>query len=85
MRSECYMQSMVASGKRPEPVDSAKTPWAVLPPIFNAVRVEGNGGYGNGEVVMGDEAESGMSFFSLFSKIDADCVVIVLALGGRKR
>jgi len=64
MRSECYMQAMVASGRRPEPVDSVKTPWAILPPIFNAVRVEG--GCGDGEVLMGDGAGSGMSLFSSF-------------------
>ena len=60
------MQSMVASGKRPEPVDPTKMPWAVLPPIFNAVRVEGEERCRDGEVVMGD-AGNGMTSFSLVS------------------
>ncbi|KAF8161387.1 hypothetical protein B0H34DRAFT_796187 [Crassisporium funariophilum] len=40
MRVECYLQSSVAQGKPPAPVDPIKTPWAVFPPMFNASRVE---------------------------------------------
>ena len=40
MRSECDMQALVASGKRPEPAGLANIPWTVPPPIFNAARVE---------------------------------------------
>ncbi|KAF8058686.1 hypothetical protein FPV67DRAFT_1455214 [Lyophyllum atratum] len=38
MRTECYVQSTIATGGRPQTVDPVKTPWAVLPPYFNAFR-----------------------------------------------
>jgi len=38
MRTECYRQSMVATGTRPMPVDPAKAPWSVIPPVFHAFR-----------------------------------------------
>ncbi|KAF9445485.1 hypothetical protein P691DRAFT_265262 [Macrolepiota fuliginosa MF-IS2] len=39
LRTECYMQSKLATGSPPKPVDPTKTPWAVIPPAFNAFPV----------------------------------------------
>lgn len=33
---DCYMQSQLATGSPPKAVDPGKTPWAVIPPAFNA-------------------------------------------------
>ncbi|KAF8171875.1 hypothetical protein BJ912DRAFT_994799, partial [Pholiota molesta] len=34
LRLECYMQSTVARGGPPAPVDPLAMPWAVIPPMF---------------------------------------------------
>jgi len=39
LRTECYMQSKLATGSPPKPVDPSKTPWAIIPPAFNAFPV----------------------------------------------
>ncbi|PPQ92419.1 hypothetical protein CVT25_008640 [Psilocybe cyanescens] len=36
LRVECYLQSFIAKGCSPSPVDPIKTPWNVIPPMYNA-------------------------------------------------
>jgi len=38
LRVECYNQSTVAKGSKPEPVDAVANPADVIPPLFNAFK-----------------------------------------------
>ncbi|KJA28820.1 hypothetical protein HYPSUDRAFT_61657 [Hypholoma sublateritium FD-334 SS-4] len=38
LRLECYLQSMIAKGAPPAPVDPLETPWAVIQPTFREFR-----------------------------------------------
>ncbi|XP_006455469.1 hypothetical protein AGABI2DRAFT_194991 [Agaricus bisporus var. bisporus H97] len=40
LRVECYLQSRFATGSYPKAVDPTKTPWKVIPPMFNALTVK---------------------------------------------
>lgn len=35
---ECYNQSTVAKGSKPDPVDAVANPTDVIPPLFNAFK-----------------------------------------------
>ncbi|KAF8963645.1 hypothetical protein BDZ97DRAFT_1919641 [Flammula alnicola] len=47
LRLECYLQSSVARGCPPTAVDPVATPWAVIPPLFNAFKDEKHEEYGD--------------------------------------
>lgn len=38
LRLECYLQSLIAKGAPPAPVDALETPWAVIQPTFKEFR-----------------------------------------------
>ncbi|KDR75536.1 hypothetical protein GALMADRAFT_140176 [Galerina marginata CBS 339.88] len=40
LRLECYLQSVVAKGSPPLPVNVTESPWEVIPPVFNAFKFE---------------------------------------------
>ncbi|KAF8911585.1 hypothetical protein CPB84DRAFT_1842075 [Gymnopilus junonius] len=53
LRLECYLQTKIARGCKPDPVDPTATPWAVIPPVFNAYKDDSKD-EDAGEVVMTD-------------------------------
>ncbi|PPQ82496.1 hypothetical protein CVT26_012950 [Gymnopilus dilepis] len=57
LRVECYLQTLIARGTKPDLVDPVSTPWAVIPPVFNAFKDDSDDQDADmflSDVIMGD-------------------------------
>ena len=70
MRSECYQQSIVATGRAPVAVDPTQAPWSIIPPVFHAFRDRGadSDGSHSGDAMMSDGV-SLIFFLHVFAQI----------------
>lgn len=68
MRSECYQQSMVATGRAPVAVDPTQAPWSIIPPVFHASRNRG----ADDDLYIGDAAMSDSVSLVIFACVRRD-------------